>query len=204
MIKTLGHRGPDGTGFHHDAGAGLAHARLSIIDLDDGAQPISNEDGTVHVILNGEIFNYLELRKELQRAGHLFRTRSDTEVLVHLYEDLGPAFVERLNGQFAIALWDAKQQRLVLARDRAGIRPLFYTDYAGGLAFASEVKSLFALPGVERALNPQALAETCTFWAPLAPRTIFRGGTGSTCGACPARATWTPGRRFHRTRDPRT
>jgi len=175
MIKPLQHRGPDGTGFYRDAEAGLAHARLSIIDLADGAQPIANEDESVQVVLNGEIFNYVELRAELQRAGHGFRTHSDTEVLVHLYEDLGERFVERLNGQFAIALWDARRKKLVLARDRAGIRPLFYTEFAGGLAFASEVKSLLALPGVERALDPQALAEICTYWAPLAPRTVFRG-----------------------------
>ena len=175
MIGTLRHRGPDGNGVLLDGPVGLAHARLSIIDLDTGQQPIHNEDRTVWVVFNGEIFNYVELRRELEARGHRFYTHSDTEVLVHLYEDQGDGFVEALNGQFAIALWDSRRQRLVLARDRTGIRPLFWTQHGGRLLFASEVKALFAVPGVPRALDRQALGEICTFWSPLSPRTAFEG-----------------------------
>ncbi len=125
MIQSLHHRGPDGQGFYADARCGLAHARLSIIDLSHGDQPMANEDRTVWTVFNGEIFNYIELRTALQKAGHTFRTQSDTEVIVHLYEEYGTRFVDHLNGQFAIALWDTKRQRFILARDRAGIRPLF-------------------------------------------------------------------------------
>ncbi|MDP9198890.1 MAG: asparagine synthase (glutamine-hydrolyzing), partial [Pseudomonadota bacterium] len=175
MIGTLHHRGPDGYGFFHDAGIALAHARLSIIDLETGDQPISNEDGTVTVIFNGEIFNFIELRAELERAGHRFSTRSDTEVIVHLYEDYGLEFVHRLNGQFAIALWDARLRRLVLVRDRVGIRPLFYALVRGRLWFASEIKALLsALPELGR-LQPQGVAQALTFWAPVDPSTAFAG-----------------------------
>jgi asparagine synthase (glutamine-hydrolysing) len=175
MIARLRHRGPDGTGVRIDGPAGLAHSRLAIIDLAGGDQPIRNETGTVWVVFNGEIFNYIELRQGLEARGHLFYTHSDTEVINHLYEDHGERFVEHLNGQFAIALWDSTARRLVLARDRAGIRPLFYREQDGRLAFASEVKALFALPGIERRLDPRALAEICTYWSPLAPRTAFAG-----------------------------
>ncbi len=175
MIGALEHRGPDGQGVHVDGAVGLAHARLSIIDLAGGSQPIHNEDQTVWVVFNGEIFNYVELRQALQARGHRFYTHSDTEVIVHLYEDHGEAFVEHLNGQFAIALWDARQRRLLLARDRTGIRPLFYVHAGGRLRFASEVKALLALADTPRALDPLAIGETFTYWAPLAPRTVFAG-----------------------------
>lgn len=175
MIRRLHHRGPDGTGTFVQGAVGLAHARLSIIDLEGGAQPIHNEDASVQVVFNGEIFNYVELRAELQQRGHRFYTHSDTEVIVHLYEEHGEDFVTHLNGQFAIALWDAKAQRLVLARDRTGIRPLFHAQVAGRLLFASEAKALFALPEMPRRLDPQALGETFTYWAPLAPRSVFAG-----------------------------
>ena len=175
MIATLHHRGPDGTGQLIDGAIGLAHARLSIIDIAGGQQPIHNEDLTVQVVFNGEIFNYVELRGELVERGHRFYTHSDTEVIVHLYEEHGERFVDHLNGQFAIALWDSRRQRLVLVRDRTGIRPLFYTEAAGRLVFASEVKALFALPEVRRSLDARALAEICTYWSPLAPRTAFEG-----------------------------
>ena len=175
MIARLRHRGPDGTGMLLEGPVGLAHARLAIIDVEGGDQPIFNEDRSVAVVFNGEIFNYVELRAELEARGHRFATRSDTEVLVHLYEDLGEDFVKPLNGQFAIALWDSRRRRLVLARDRTGIRPLFHTEAAGRFAFASEVKALFALPGVARALDRQALAEICTYWSPLPPRSAFAG-----------------------------
>lgn len=175
MIGRLHHRGPDGQGLHVQGPVGLAHARLSIIDLEGGAQPIHNEDRSVWVVFNGEIFNYLELRRELEARGHRFYTHSDTEVLVHLYEDHGEDFVSHLNGQFAIALWDARAERLLLARDRTGIRPLFYTQAGGRLLFASEVKALFAVQGVPRRLDLQALGEIFTYWAPLPPRTAFEG-----------------------------
>jgi asparagine synthase (glutamine-hydrolysing) len=175
MVEALAHRGPDATGVYADAGIGLGHARLSVIDLEGGGQPIANEDGSVRVVLNGEIFNYLELRERLERGGHRFATRSDTEVLVHLYEDHGADMVHELNGQFAFALWDAPRRRLLLARDRLGIRPLFYTRAAGHLLFASEVKALFACPAVPRALAPRALGEIFTYWSTLGSGTVFAG-----------------------------
>jgi asparagine synthase (glutamine-hydrolysing) len=175
MIAALHHRGPDGTGIEAHASVGLAHARLSIIDLEGGAQPIANEDGAVRVVFNGEIFNYLELRDELVQRGHVFRTHSDTEVLVHLYEEHGDELVQHLNGQFAFALWDERRQRLLLARDRVGIRPLFYTEAAGRLLFASEVKALFTLPEVQRRIDPRKLAEVFSYWAPLEGGTVFQG-----------------------------
>jgi len=139
MVAALHHRGPDGQGVLVQGPVGLGHARLAIIDLAGGAQPMGNEDGAIQVVFNGEIFNYLELRAELLKRGHRFATASDTEVLVHLYEEHGDAFVRHLNGQFAIALWDGRRQRLVLARDRVGIRPLFYARHRDGLLFASDV-----------------------------------------------------------------
>jgi asparagine synthase (glutamine-hydrolysing) len=173
MIGKLRHRGPDGFGYFDDTHVALAHARLSIIDLATGDQPIHNEDRSVWVVFNGEIFNYIELRRDLEAAGHRFYTRSDTEVIVHLYEEHGERFMEHLNGQFAIALWDQRRRRLLLTRDRAGIRPLFYAQVGQALAFASEIKSILALPGARRALDMRALGQTFTFWSPLAPATAF-------------------------------
>src|SRR6202044_1725981 len=137
MIATLRYRGPDGTGYFRSPTCALASGRLSIIDLETGDQPVANEDESVWTVHNGEIFNYIELRAELQGLGHKFRTRSDTEVIVHAYEEYGDRFVERLSGQFAIALWDVRRQRLILARDRVGIRPVFYARIGGQLLFAS-------------------------------------------------------------------
>ncbi|TXG78777.1 MAG: asparagine synthase (glutamine-hydrolyzing) [Rhodocyclaceae bacterium] len=175
MIHTLHHRGPDGYGFHVDAGIGLAHARLSIIDLATGDQPIHNERGDVWTVFNGEIFNYVELRAELIAQGHRFYTQSDTEVIVHLYDRYGDRFVEHLNGQFAIALWDARRHRLVLARDRAGIRPLFHTRARGRLWFASEIKALLAVLPERARLHAPGLVEALTYWAPVDPETVFEG-----------------------------
>lgn len=175
MIRALVHRGPDGSGMHREPGLGFGHTRLSIIDPVRGAQPLANEDGSIWVTYNGEVFNYIELRSWLEARGHCFATRCDTEVLVHLYEELGEAFVERLNGQFAFALWDRRQRRLMLVRDRAGILPLYYAELPGRLLFASEVKALLATGLLEAAADPEALDELMTFWAPLAPRTMFRG-----------------------------
>jgi asparagine synthase (glutamine-hydrolysing) len=175
MIGSLHHRGPDGSTLHLDGPIGLAHARLSIIDIAGGTQPLFNEDRSVCVVFNGEIFNYLELRRELQARGHRFSTQSDTEVIVHLYEDHGVDFVDALNGQFAIALWDSRRQRLVLARDRSGIRPLFYTQAGERLAFASEVKALFTLPDVPRRIDVAGLASTFSYWSTLPSGTVFAG-----------------------------
>ncbi|MES9830943.1 MAG: asparagine synthase (glutamine-hydrolyzing) [Candidatus Thiodiazotropha sp. DIVDIV] len=173
MIHAVHHRGPDGYGYFYQDRVGLAHARLSIIDLAGGDQPIHNEDKTIQVVFNGEIFNYLELREELERQGHRFYTHSDTEVIVHLYEQHGDDFVDHLNGQFAIALWNSTQGRLVIVRDRAGIRPLFYTQVGGRLYFASEVKSLFSHPAIPRRINTTALQEVFTFWSALPPNSLF-------------------------------
>lgn len=174
MIGTLAHRGPDGHGTYLDGDVGLAHARLSIIDVAAGQQPMCNEDGTVWITFNGEIFNYVELRADLIARGHTFKTSCDTEVIVHLYEERGPDCVEALNGDFAFAIWDSRQQRLVMARDRAGVRPLYYTVRDGAIAFASEVKALLEVPGVTAELDAIALDQMFTFWFPLAPRTPFK------------------------------
>jgi asparagine synthase (glutamine-hydrolysing) len=175
MASALKHRGPDGVGSFADGRVGLSHTRLSVIDLEGGWQPIANEDESVFVVFNGEIFNYLELRKDLQRRGHRFRTQSDTEVILHLYEDFGERFVEKLNGHFAIALWNRREQRLLLARDRTGIRPLFIARSEQRLAFASEAKALFQLPLVPRRLDPLALASVFSFWSVAGTRTLFEG-----------------------------
>jgi asparagine synthase (glutamine-hydrolysing) len=169
MSSKLVHRGPDSDGTFVDGPAGLAARRLAIIDLATGDQPIANEDGTVHVVQNGELYNYRELRTELERAGHRFRTQGDTEVLVHLYEQEGPAFARRLRGMFAVALWDARLRRLVLARDRFGIKPLYYRASGGGLEFASELRSL---PRGE--IDLDALEAFLAFNSIPAPLTIFR------------------------------
>src|SRR6516162_9383304 len=159
MTATLAHRGPDGDGFHVSGPVALGHRRLSIIDVAGGAQPLANEDGTVWVTYNGELYNELELRRELERKGHRYRTSSDTESLVHLYEEEGPDFVRRLNGMFALAIWDARRGRLILARDRMGQKPLFYGELPdGGLAFGSEPKAVLAHPQIGRGLDAGGLA----------------------------------------------
>ena len=173
MNRRLVHRGPDSDGVFHDGGVALAMRRLSIIDLEHGDQPISNEDGSVTVVQNGEIYNYRELRRELERSGHRFATASDTEVLVHLYEEHGDGFVERLRGMFAVALWDSRQQRLLLARDRFGIKPLYYRLAGKTLSFASELKAMLEQPGFSRAIDPQAVAAYLAFNSIPAPLTIF-------------------------------
>jgi asparagine synthase (glutamine-hydrolysing) len=169
MSATLVHRGPDSAGTVIQAGAGLAARRLAIIDLETGDQPIANEDGSLHVVQNGEIYNYAELRRELERAGHRFRTHGDTEVLVHAYEEWGDAFPRRLRGMFAIAIWDARRRRLLLARDPYGIKPLYYRATSGELAFASELR---ALPQGE--VDLEALDCFLAFNFVPAPYSIFR------------------------------
>lgn len=175
MLGAVRHRGPDSFGVYRDEWAGLGNARLKIIDIASGDQPISNEDGTVWIVFNGEIFNYLELRLTLEAGGHRFSTHSDTEVIVHLYEEHGPDCLKQLNGQFAIAIWDARERRLFLGRDRLGIHPLFYTISGGRLIFASEVKALLAHPGVQARIDPGALDQIFTYWSTLSPRTVFSG-----------------------------
>lgn len=175
MMGRLYHRGPDSSGYYRDERAALGHTRLSIIDLKTGAQPLSNEDETLWITFNGEIFNYIELSKELLSCGHRFRTRSDTEVIVHAYEQWGEACFERFNGQWALALWDSREGKLILSRDRLGIRPLYFTFYNNRMLFASEIKAIFADQGVPRALDPAGMAEIFSFWSPVAPRTAFRG-----------------------------
>src|SRR2546429_3217138 len=169
MSATLVHRGPDSFGEYVDGPVAIAARRLSIIDLETGDQPIANEDGTIHVVQNGEIYNYRELRRELERAGHRFRTSGDTEVLLHLYEQHGEGFAERLRGMFAVAIWDARRRRLALARDRFGIKPLYYRDAGGELSFASE---LDALPRGE--IDLDALEAFLAFNSIPAPLSIFR------------------------------
>lgn len=173
MNARLVHRGPDSEGLFDGGEAVLAARRLSIIDLDGGRQPIANEDGSVVVVQNGEIYNYRELRRELQASGHRFATASDTEVLVHAYEQHGDAFLGRLRGMFALAIWDARERRLLLARDRFGIKPLYYRQAGGGLAFASELKAMLELPGFSRGIDPDAVAAFLAFNSIPAPLTIF-------------------------------
>jgi asparagine synthase (glutamine-hydrolysing) len=186
MTDVLAHRGPDDRGCyasevaaHHYggsiAGVALGFRRLSIIDLASGNQPLSNEDGSVWVVFNGEIYNYRTLRKRLEGSGHQFRTSGDTETLVHLYEDEGVDFVKHIEGMFAIAVWDARHRQLVLARDRLGKKPLVYRHEPERLLFASELKSLLEVPGVPREIDPSALDEYLTYQYVPHPNTIFRG-----------------------------
>jgi asparagine synthase (glutamine-hydrolysing) len=176
MIAALAHRGPDGAGQYRDERAGLAHTRLSIIDPALGRQPLGNAPGTLWIAFNGEIFNYLELRAELEARGHRFRTRSDTEVIVAAFEAWGEAAFERFNGQWALALWDVPRRRLTLCRDPFGILPLYTCEHRGRLWFASEAKAIFAAaPEVPRAWDPEGLAQVFTLWTAVAPRTVFRG-----------------------------
>jgi asparagine synthase (glutamine-hydrolysing) len=174
MVEALRHRGPDDGGLYTEERVALGHRRLSIVDLSPaGRQPLSSPDRSVWVTFNGEIFNYVELRRSLEARGRAFRTHSDTETIVQAYVDSGPACVESFNGDFAYALWDRNRQRLVLARDRMGVRPLYYTISNGVLVFASEIKSLLHYPGVRAELDPVALEQCFTFWFPLAPRTPY-------------------------------
>jgi asparagine synthase (glutamine-hydrolysing) len=173
MAETLRHRGPDGEGFHAAPGIGLGFRRLSIIDLETGDQPIANEDGSVVVVGNGEIYNFEELRVELIATGHRFRTRSDIEVIVHLYEAHGPGCLAHLRGMFGFALWDARRRRLLLARDRLGIKPLLYAETPEGVYFGSELKALLASGRIERRLDVRALHDLLRLSFVLAPRTLF-------------------------------
>ncbi|MCM0082100.1 asparagine synthase (glutamine-hydrolyzing) [Geomonas sp. Red32] len=174
MISAFRYRGPDQSGVYLDDDAALGHARLSIIGIDSGIQPISNETGTLWIVYNGEAFNYIELKAGLVAKGHRFTTETDTEVLLHLYEEYGPASLEMINGQFAFAIWDSVKKELFLARDRVGIRPLYYSLWGGGLIFASEIKAITAVDG-PRGLDLEALSQVFVFWSTLPGRTVFKG-----------------------------
>ncbi len=175
MTSIMKHRGPDGDGSYVSAGIGLGHRRLSIIDLGGGAQPISNEDDTIHIVFNGEIYNYIELREELKQKGHIFKTLSDTEVIIHGYESWGVDCVQRFNGIFAFAIWDAKAKRLFLARDHLGVKPLYYIRLKNKLLFASEIKSLLQDKEVPREVDIKSLQELFTFRYVPSPNTLFKG-----------------------------
>jgi asparagine synthase (glutamine-hydrolysing) len=175
MVAAIRHRGPDERGCFLSDRVGLGHARLSIIDLSGGQQPMADEGENLWVTFNGEIFNYVELQHGLRARGRRLRTDSDTEVILHLYAELGPQCLEELNGDFAFALWDKSRDRLFVARDRMGVRPVYYTQVGGTLVFASEVKALLQVPGVRAELDPVALDQCFTFWFPLAPRTPYKG-----------------------------
>ncbi|QCI63223.1 asparagine synthase (glutamine-hydrolyzing) [Phreatobacter stygius] len=178
MAGALAHRGPDERGLYRDERAGLAHARLSIIDLANGQQPLADTGDTTWIVFNGEIFNYVELREKLVALGHRFRTRSDTEVIVHAYRAWGPAAFERMNGQWAVAIWDKVAGRLVLSRDRTGICPLHLCEHRGRLYFASEVKAIFAADAsIPRAFDPAGIDQTFTLWTVVPPQGVFQGIT---------------------------
>ncbi len=175
MVSVIEHRGPDDVGFYVKGNAGLGIRRLSVIDVEQGHQPIGNEDNTIWIVYNGEIYNYKELRQELEKKRHKFKTNSDTEVIVHLYEEMGRELVTRLNGMFAFALWDSKRRTLLLGRDRAGIKPLFYYIGRDKLVFGSEIKALLQDPSIPRELNFQALHSYLSLLYVPAPLTIFNG-----------------------------
>lgn len=174
MIQLVKHRGPDASGIYTDNRVAFGHARLSIIDVVGGQQPMHNEDKSLWITFNGEIFNYIELKEDLLQRGHKFATRSDTEVILHLFEEKGEDCVRDLNGQWAFAIWDTKNRKLFLSRDRLGVRPLFYTFTDQSFIFASEIKSLLAHPDVRREIDLYALDQIFTFWFSLPPRTIFK------------------------------
>lgn len=175
MIAMIRHRGPDQCGSYWSPIFAMGNTRLSIIGISTGLQPISNEDGSLWIVYNGEAFNYIELKEELLACGHVFATDTDTEVVLHLYEEFGPECLGKINGQFALAIWDSKKRELFLARDRLGIRPLFYCEEGGRFSFASEIKALFTVPGLSREIDAVALDEVFTLWSTVPPRTIFKG-----------------------------
>ena len=175
MIDLVHHRGPDEQGVERLGPAVVGHVRLAVVDPENGHQPMSNEDGTVWVSFNGEIYNYVELREELKSRGHRFKSRCDTEVLVHLWEEEGEKMLERLIGMFAFFIWDLNAGRGMLARDRQGIKPCFVADYGGGIAFASEMKSILSLPGFAREIDDEALKEVLCFNYAMPDHSCFRG-----------------------------
>ena len=175
MLTRIQYRGPDECGIYINNNVGFGSVRLSIIDISGGQQPMPNDDLSLWIAFNGEIFNYIELRKELEEKGHHFRTHSDTEVLVHLYEEYGESCLQKLNGQFAFSIWDKEKQEMFLARDRVGIRPLFYYNTPDLFVYGSEIKAIFEHPKVGREISFEGLAETFTFWTTITPNTVFKG-----------------------------
>jgi asparagine synthase (glutamine-hydrolysing) len=175
MMDAIRHRGPDDEGLHIASEVGLGFRRLAIIDLNSGHQPISNEDGTIWIVFNGEIYNYQELRKFLLSKGHVFRTQTDTEVIVHLYEELGPQCLEKLRGMFAFAIWDENKKVLFLARDRVGIKPLYYSLIDNSIVFASEIKAILADPAIQRTLAPEIIDRFLTFLYVPGEETLLKG-----------------------------
>lgn len=173
MVRALNHRGPDEEGRVSVPGVALAMRRLSIVDLAGGQQPFANEDSTIHMVANGEIYNFAAIKEELRAKGHRFRSRADVEVIVHAYEEWGPEFLSRLRGMFALAVWDSRTQTLLAARDRAGEKPLYYTSTNEGLRLGSEIKALLARPEVDRSIDVEALDQFLTYEYVIAPRTIF-------------------------------
>lgn len=200
MTNTMVHRGPDDEGYFCEGSIGLGFRRLSIIDLEGGKQPMTNEDGSIWLVFNGEIYNYLELRQSLAERGHLFRTDSDTETIVHGYEEWGEEIVHRLNGMFAFAVWDGPRRRLFLARDRMGIKPFYYAVLPGRIVFASEMKALLLFPGVDASLNLRAVFDYFSSLYIPGPETIYQGirelGPGRMLAATPegveVRTYWRP------------
>ena len=184
MMDTIRHRGPDDDGLHVASEVGLGFVRLSIIDLSSGHQPLSNEDGTIWIVFNGEIYNYRELRSFLLSKGHVFKTQSDTEVIVHLYEELGPKCLEKLRGMFAFAIWDENANTLFLARDRVGIKPLYYALTDNSIVFASEIKAILADPAVSRELAPEIIDRFLTFLYVPGEETLLRGVRKLAPGHC--------------------
>jgi asparagine synthase (glutamine-hydrolysing) len=184
MLGMIRHRGPDEFGIYLDDRVSLGSARLSIVDLSSGQQPICNEDGSLWIVFNGEIFNHPELRAELEPLGHRWRTASDTEMILHAYEQWGEDCLSRFNGQFAFAIWDTRRKQLFMARDRLGVRPLFYTVQDGRLVFGSEIKAMLAVPGLRAEADPVALDQIFTFWSTLSPRTFFKGIVDLPPGHC--------------------
>ena len=174
MTDTIQHRGPDDEGFYRDRGIGLGHRRLSIIDLGGGHQPLSNEDATVWIVFNGEIYNFEELNRRYLSSGHRFKTRSDTETILHLYEELGEGCFAELRGMFALCLWDSRRKRLLLARDRIGKKPLFYSWDGRRLVFGSEIKAIKAAGEFNSEMNPEALSDYFSYGCVPAPKTIYR------------------------------
>ncbi len=174
MLAFIQHRGPDQFGIYRDANCSMVNARLSILDIAGGQQPIANEDETLWIVYNGELFNDLALKKTLIALGHHFHTKTDTEVVLHLYQEYGPRFLEMVNGQFAIAIWDRNKETLFLARDRIGIRPLYYSNLGNQFIFSSEIKAFLAIPGWEAKVDPQVLQQVFTYWGPLSPNSIFK------------------------------
>ena len=174
MAAAMVHRGPDDENFYADGQAVLGFRRLAIIDVAGGRQPLSNEDGSIQVVFNGEIYNHHELRARLEQQGHVLRTRSDGEVLAHLYEQVGAQVVDHLNGIFAFAIWDRHRERVLLARDPHGVKPLYYAEVDGRILFASEIKALVASGCISRELDPEAVAQYLTYQAVPPPRSILR------------------------------